>query len=146
MHVGVFVVAMLATCQKQLPNIIPLDVSFAHAESIHAVWKINHADVVAPTLMFVRFRKTCRLLQILDALQRDYRQAKLLRHGATFSVVAAGGGLSGGSVFLGAPVEMAVGAAAMTLVSAGALQVTELFNVSTRHVEPACFPWLSCFF
>lgn len=66
---------------------------------------------------------SCR--QILDALQRDYRQAKLVRHGATFSVLAVGGGLSGGSVFLGAPVEMAVGAAAMTLLSAGGLQVNQ---------------------
>ena len=67
----------------------------------------------------------CRGCQILDALQRDYRQAKLVRHGATFSVLAVGGGLSGGSVFLGAPVEMAVGAAAMALLSAGGLQVTK---------------------
>lgn len=51
-------------------------------------------------------------------------QAKLFRHGATLSLLAAGGGLCGGSMFLGAPVEMAVGAGAMTLLSAGGLQVT----------------------
>lgn len=62
-------------------------------------------------------------LQILDALQKDYRRAKLLRHGATASLLAAGGALSGGVVFLGAPPEMAVGAVAMSLVSAGGLQV-----------------------
>lgn len=61
--------------------------------------------------------------QILDGLQKDYRRAKLFRHGSTASLLTAGGGLAGGGVFLGAPVEMAAGAVAMTLVSAGGLQV-----------------------
>lgn len=50
-------------------------------------------------------------------------RAKLFRHGATISVLAAGGGLCGGGMYLGVPVEMAVGAGAMTLLSAGGLQV-----------------------
>ena len=37
---------------------------------------------------------------------------------------AAGGGLSAGGVFLGAPPEMGAGAAAITLVAVGGLQVT----------------------
>lgn len=64
-----------------------------------------------------------RCAQILDALQKDYRQAKLMRHGGTFSLFAAGGGLSAGGVFLGAPPEMGAGAAAITLVAVGGLQV-----------------------
>ena len=72
--------------------------------------------------------------QILDALQRDYRQAKLLRHGGTFSMLAAGGGLSVGGVFLGAPPEMGAGAAAVTLVAVGGLQVTTTDTVSYTHL------------
>lgn len=66
--------------------------------------------------------------QILDALHKDYRRAKLLRHGSTASLLTAGGGLAGGSVLLGAPVEMAAGAVAMTLVSAGGLQVLPMHD------------------
>ncbi|CAM9203809.1 unnamed protein product [Hapterophycus canaliculatus] len=76
--------------------------------------------------VITRLTDSVHLLQvhttILDALQSDYRRAKLLRHGSTFSVLVAGGGLSGGCVFLGAPIEMGVGAAGMTLLAAGGLQ------------------------
>lgn len=76
--------------------------------------------------------------QILDDLQKDYRRAKILRHGATWSVVFVGGGLVGGSLFLGAPVEMAVGAGAMALFSAAGLQVTS----PTERSILACHIWL----
>eukprot|EP00903_Cladosiphon_okamuranus_P016662 g15365.t1 len=88
--------------------------------------------------VITRLTDSVHLLQvhttILDALQRDYRQAKLLRYSATFSSVAVGGGLSGGSVYLGAPVEMAVGAVAMTLLSAGGLQ---FFNSKALKAKEA---------
>lgn len=61
--------------------------------------------------------------QILEALHRDYRQAKLIRHGGTFSLFVVGGGLSAGGVFLGAPPELGAGAAAITLLGVGGLQV-----------------------
>ncbi|CAM9152730.1 unnamed protein product [Pylaiella littoralis] len=77
--------------------------------------------------VITRLTDSVHLLQvhtaILDALQRDFMRAKVFRHGATISVLAAGGGLCGGGVYLGIPVEMAVGAGAMTLLSAGGLQM-----------------------
>ena len=64
-----------------------------------------------------------RLTQILEALHKDYQRTRIVRHGATFSVLAAGGGLAGSSVYFGAPLEMAVGVAATTLVAVGSVQV-----------------------
>lgn len=69
------------------------------------------------------FRLFVILVQILDALQADYRRAKFLRYGATASLLSGGGALTGASIFFGAPVELAVGAFAVTVVSASGLQV-----------------------
>lgn len=50
----------------------------------------------------------------------------MVRYGATFSVLVVGGGLAGGSVYIGAPMEMAGGVAVTTLLAAGALQVRNI--------------------
>ncbi|CAM9166419.1 unnamed protein product [Ectocarpus sp. 12 AP-2014] len=100
--------------------------------------------------VITRLTDSVHLLQVhitvLDALQKDFRNAKLVRHGTTFAVLAAGGGLSGGSVFLGAPIEMAVGAAGMALASAGGLQFYNSKALEAKHEEMISVEGLNHYF
>lgn len=49
----------------------------------------------------------------------------MVRYGATLSVLMVGGGLAGGSVYIGGPMEVAGGVVVTTLLAAGGLQVRE---------------------
>lgn len=59
----------------------------------------------------------------------------MVRYGVTFSVLVVGGGLVGGSVYIGAPIEVAGGVAVTTLLAAGALQVS-IIVVSAGSTRP----------
>ncbi|CAB1117285.1 unnamed protein product [Ectocarpus sp. CCAP 1310/34] len=100
--------------------------------------------------IITRLTDSVHLLQVhttvLDALQKDFRNAKLVRHGTTFAVLAAGGGLFGGSVFLGAPIEMAVGAAGLALASAGGLQFHNSKALKATHEEMISVEGLNHYF
>ncbi|CAM9447207.1 unnamed protein product [Choristocarpus tenellus] len=78
--------------------------------------------------IITRLTDSVHLLQvhtrILDDIQREYNRFKWMRHGTTISLLATGGCLTGGSIYLGGPVEVTGGLVAISLVGAAGLQYT----------------------
>ncbi|CAM9610413.1 unnamed protein product [Ascophyllum nodosum] len=100
--------------------------------------------------VITRLTDSLHLLQvhttILEALHKDYQRTRIVRHGATFSVLAAGGGLAGSSVYFGAPLEMAVGVAATTLVAVGSVQYLNTKALKSKEADMISIEGLNHYF
>ncbi|CAM9136168.1 unnamed protein product [Discosporangium mesarthrocarpum] len=100
--------------------------------------------------MITRLTDSVHLLQvharILDIMQRDYARARWVRHGSMMAFFITGGCFSGGTAFLGGPVEISAGLAAVTVIGAGGLQYTNSKALVAKEADMLSVEGLNHFF